>query len=519
MIDVVLRTPHEIRVFGGEELAEWRERVKTPVPGAKYTPQYRMKGPRRWDGYYRPGTFLRPIKNQEGRYWLLAGRGLLDRLRMSFPDARVNGYPPVPDLKYRAPDGLRDLQIQALDAIRRHHYIRIAYATNAGKGAVIGLAAEAAARMGHPALILCDEVEVFRALAGELEKWTGLEPGLVEAGAKYPPRIEHIDDCAIGLGGTCDCGAQLVVLAMVGTLYKRLIPPYAKDAKGKKTKKRELPGPEHVRWREWMAGFRMVLLDEADKATADTWQLVVDKATGTWWRAGFSGSFPEEGTSADWQLEELIGPVATRQVRNIELIERGISARPVVLLHPFRTGFVEPDEDVWRRMGGPERRQYVFEEAIMRNTARHAYIASMLDPNMQSAIIVNRVDHGHELARFIPNAVFLWGDAPKAEREEVLRAFQRGDLQTLIVTKILDRGSNRLGNAAGLIFASGEGSHRQTLQRIGRGLRRTDTKRWLYLMDIIDSGHPFLHKAARQRMALYHEQGFDVRMARSSASG
>ena len=75
---------------------------------------------------------------------------------------------------------------------------------------------------------------------------------------------------------------------------------------------------------------------------------------------------------------------------------------------------------------------------------------------------------------------------------------------------ILDRGTNRLGHAIDIIFASGEGSSRQSLQRIGRGLRRTGGKEFLRLLDVIDQGHRYLHVAAKKRITLYHAEGFEV---------
>jgi superfamily II DNA or RNA helicase len=74
----------------------------------------------------------------------------------------------------------------------------------------------------------------------------------------------------------------------------------------------------------------------------------------------------------------------------------------------------------------------------------------------------------------------------KEERISVLDDFQAGRVRVIVVTKILDRGTNRLGHTDDLIFASGEGSTTQTLQRIGRGLRRGGGKEFLRLVDIVD---------------------------------
>ena len=128
---------------------------------------------------------------------------------------------------------------------------------------------------------------------------------------------------------------------------------------------------------------------------------------------------------------------------------------------------------------------------------------------------MRRIDHGSALEDTIPGSCFIDGSASKKFRREVLDDFEAGKFPVLIVTKILDRGTNRLGHATDLIFASGEGSRRETLQRIGRGLRRGGGKKDLRLHDIIDRGHKYLHSSATKRVRLYDREGFDVEIVRS----
>lgn len=477
----------EVVITGPEALYQWRENHRLPVPGHEFTPQFRKK---RWDGTWAPGSFCR----QRGDVFdFRCSRGLLPRVVKDFggqlefnvaPDDQIDAF----CTHTTKVSLLRDYQLQALRTILKVGWGRVAFATNAGKGAVIALLARFAASQGHHVLICCDEKGVFDALEGEIITWNGITPGVVKSGVKSPP------------------WDSAVTLAMIPTLSRRLNADEDKD------------------WHRWMERQGMLLLDEADKADSASWRTVIDSAKNSAWRAGFSGTFPDE-LIYDLKFDELMGPVVLR-IPNSVLIERGISAKPEVEIHLYDcTAFVQslPKKDWWATPS-VGRRNLVYERAVIENQSRHNFIASLIVPDTPTAIVVNRVDHGHNLSLTIPGSVFLDGSVGDRERIEALEEFKRGEIKVLIITKILDRGTNRLGHAADLIFASGEGSTKQTLQRIGRGLRRADGKEYLRLVDIVDridtdgadrrikSAAAFLHSAVRRRLEVYNEEGFDIKL-------
>lgn len=459
-------------VTGGEELKEWRDSHRQQVPGARFIPQVQSG---QWDGYWSPGQWLR---RSGGGYVFRCGRGLLDMLIKQFPDAEVSDDgPSVPSIRTRKPDQLYPHQREALAAAYTHTWGRYALATNAGKGAIIALFAEAAAQAGGRVLILSDEIAVVDALQGEIAKWADCPIASVGAGVKEHP------------------GEAPITVAMVPTLTRRLADP---------------------EWREWLRGVTAVLLDEADKATSKSWGKVLAALPNTTYRYGFSGSFPDEGSIDDLKLEESIGPIIGR-VKNAELVKLEISAKPTVVLHAWQAGLPHMAWRDWKQMGPHERRQWVYDHAIINNAARHRYIQSILDPSVPNAIIVNRIEHGEQLAQTIEGSIFVDGSVTPAQRIKLLDKFKAGDFNILITTKILDRGSNRLGMVGNLIFAAGEGSTRQTLQRLGRGLRREDGKAEIILHDIIDAGHKYLESLAQRRIELYNEEGFPVRIATRAA--
>lgn len=478
---IVIEIPYASRIalWGPyPELRDWREPLARFRPGAQYTKAFQNGN---WDGKDRPGRF----KKIDGRWSLQLSRGWFDRVRASWPDAEVvygEHYRPDPlALALDVPDEFSDrydYQFRTLQLMQERRWGRIACATNAGKGAVMAVASRNAAARTRT-LVLADEISVYQALEGELAEWApDVDVGLVKAGVDDPPDAE-------------------VVLAMVQTTYGRLDDP---------------------EWRDYLADFGMVLADEADRATAKMWTTILDACPNSEYRFGFSGSFPEpevfeeeggeqlvEAEHAEGRLEGLLGPTLIR-VKNRTLVRRGISVKPIVELIPNRIPRVSVPDD----LEGPAARAYVYREAIHENRIRHEKVRSVLDEGLPNVVIVDKIAHGEALNEFIPDSVFLHGSHSDDERLEVMEAFRRGDFPVLIATRILDRGTNLLGHAVGIVIASGEGSHRQILQRVGRGLRKAEGKEFVYLRDIVDRGHRYLDKASRKRVRVYDDEGFEI---------
>lgn len=481
-------SPSKVILSGTEALAEWRQQRVLKVPGHEYHPAYKRG---HWDGTWTPGDWLR---GGDAATAMQVSRGLVRRIvedlggSIDFHTVDERALAQFCREWPRFKD-LRDYQARAFLKVLREGWGRVAFATNAGKGAIIA----ALARFIHDmtedrALILCDEVAVFDALLGELWEWGKLRPGLVRRGVTEPP-------------------TERVVLAMVPSLANRL---------GKRA------------WAKWLVKQAdMLLCDEADKCDAPTWVSILDKAKQSRWRVGFSGTFGRDLLS-ELKFDELLGPVVER-VTNAQMVARGVSAKPLIEIHAFdATPHMEALWRVrartWFSWTPTERRLTAYAHAVHECTARHALIASLVQPGVPTAVVVNRLAHGQALTAAIPGAVFLDGSSSETERLTMLHQFQEGQVSVLVVTKIFDRGTNRLGHAADLIFAAGEGSSTQILQRLGRGLRRAGGKEFLRLVDVVDrievvgasrmvkNAASFLHGAAERRLQTYAEQGFDVQL-------
>ena len=463
-------SPTRIKYIGPEVVA-WRKGHGIFIEGSQFSNAYKKK----WtDGMYYPGYKLVPNPTR-----LFLGAGLAQRLNQELNAGLVRIPPRLPVFDSSTPwETLRDYQREVLALIAMRHWGRVALATNAGKGAVIALFANAAANGGLRTLILCDEIAVFDALRDEVRLWGKIEPALIQAGyGDTPPEVP-------------------VTIAMQPSLY------------------RKVKGAEQKAWAEWLQSMDVLLVDEADRSLGDSWKKIFGWCENTHWRIGFSGTFAEPDTIAALKQEELYGPIL-HYVGNEELIDRKISAKPHVLFHqiehelPRRPATWYATRNEAGHMAGGAKRAWVYENTVWSSAARMALIRSLLDQEAINVVIVRSLVHGPAVAEAL-GAPFLSGSSRAKERTATLDALAAGDVRVLVTTSILDRGTNKLGMATNLIFASGEGSNTQTLQRVGRGLRRTGGKDYICVHDIMDTGHPYLDRQTRQRIKLYAAQNFET---------
>lgn len=124
------------------------------------------------------------------------------------------------------------------------------------------------------------------------------------------------------------------------------------------------------------------------------------------------------------------------------------------------------------------------------------------------AILVRTIEHGEELIKLIPDAVFLKGETPLKERMEVIKKFNNGEIKRIIGSSILNEGIS-ISNMKVLIMASSGKAISQTIQKIGRVLRITKEKTEGIFYDFIDIDNRFLEKQSKDRLRLYKKEGFN----------
>ena len=243
--------------------------------------------------------------------------------------------------------------------------------------------------------------------------------------------------------------------------------------------------------------YEMVIIDETHKATGEQYQDVL-KRMNCRYRFGFSATpFTKKDHLRDARTKAFLGDVIYK-LGAATLIEKKRLADPtihiVTINKPF--GFEDAKWIVAERRG------------IIYNKYRNQKIADIANSvNGSCLILLKNIAHGEELCKLIPDAIFLHGSVEVKEREKITARFEAGEKFTLIASTIFDEGID-IKSVMNVIIAGGGQSPIKAVQRVGRGLRTTATKKTVEIYDFYDQTNVILEKHSIERIHLYEEEGF-----------
>lgn len=199
----------------------------------------------------------------------------------------------------------------------------------------------------------------------------------------------------------------------------------------------------------------------------------------------------------DWMLEGGTGNILCK-VTNRELIDAGYLTECVVDM--FLTGKQPDIPKTW-----PE----CYDFGIITNRIRNDKIAQCFKTYPgPTLILVNKLGHGDLLAAKL-KIPFLSGKSTATERKQAIEDMKAGNLSGVIASTIWDEGID-IANIKTVILAGGGKSDIKNLQRLGRGLRLSEGKSQLKLVDFIDQSPAILANHSKLRKALWVEQGFKI---------
>jgi superfamily II DNA or RNA helicase len=128
-------------------------------------------------------------------------------------------------------------------------------------------------------------------------------------------------------------------------------------------------------------------------------------------------------------------------------------------------------------------------------------------------VLAVRIEHGHILEEMAKELFpelklkYIHGGSEDETREEVIKDLKSGKIDVAVATTILNEGVN-IPSLGAVINAAGGKSEIAVLQKIGRGLRVTDKKKVIYLVDFFDSSHRFLIEHFGERLTLYFDKNW-----------
>ncbi|KOX92354.1 helicase [Haloarcula rubripromontorii] len=159
-----------------------------------------------------------------------------------------------------------------------------------------------------------------------------------------------------------------------------------------------------------------------------------------------------------------------------KLFDEGYVAEPEVEIRLVPWGD-ETEQSEYSSTSGHDRRQ-----AAASNTGKIDEIRYALaeNPAAKALVFIEYLDQGEAISEAI-GAPFISGETPHARREKLFDEFRRGELDTLVVSRVGDEGID-LPDAELAIVASGlGGSRRQGAQRAGRTMRPAGNARMVIL--------------------------------------
>jgi len=257
---------------------------------------------------------------------------------------------------------------------------------------------------------------------------------------------------------------------------------------------------------QYMDYFDCVLLDEAHhlQMNDSTYATILSNMLAPI-RLGFTATVR---TNDEAQLisEGLLGPVIGKMTIE-EAAELKILARP-------KLRFIKSKCN----QAITELRKYqdVYAFGIINNQARNQQIAQVAkefyDKNETTLIFVTQIEHGNLIAEEIKKILgvivpFVQGNMPQEERTKIKNALIKKKIKIVLATTSWSEGVN-IQNLNSVIITSGGKSEIQTLQRVGRGLRKTEGKDIVTIVDFLDISHYLLTRQVAERLAIYSDMGW-----------
>jgi superfamily II DNA or RNA helicase len=257
---------------------------------------------------------------------------------------------------------------------------------------------------------------------------------------------------------------------------------------------------------DYMTYFDCVIVDEGHHVSSIDGNY--GRALGTLlapYRWAFTATKPVN-KEAEMALEGLIGPTVARLTIN-EAAKLNIIAKPKIKIIKLSEDF--RIRQLYRSY------EEVVEHGIVKNDERTDKIATIVKSNIHHKrvvlIMVNRIDHGNLIKSALMkkgvDIPFVNGATPSLERVKIKTKLIEKKLFGAICTTVWKEGVN-IPSLNMIVLAHLGKSEIVTLQNIGRGLRRTDDKDRVSIVDFFDSSHNYLIKHFGERICLYLDEGW-----------
>jgi superfamily II DNA or RNA helicase len=247
-----------------------------------------------------------------------------------------------------------------------------------------------------------------------------------------------------------------------------------------------------------------VIVDEAHALAASTFTTVMGVATNARYRIGLSGTPLARGDRKSSLVVGATGPVIYR-MRPEVLVEREVLARPTILM-----------ADCWQDELEDATWPTVYDRLVVHSARRNTLVVEAVRRSEKPALVfVQAVEHGQVLMRAFARAGiragYVHGAHTTEQREAAIAQLVEGRIDVLVCSVIFQEGVD-VPALRSVIIAAGGQSTIAAIQRVGRGLRKSEGKTSCMVWEVNDRGQRWLEAHARARRLAYQAEGYEVRV-------
>lgn len=255
--------------------------------------------------------------------------------------------------------------------------------------------------------------------------------------------------------------------------------------------------------REMVSAARLVILDEAQFAAANSIQCIVKNSQSGVHRFGFSGT-PWRSDGADILLTAAFGKNIC-DIKASDLIELGWLVEPKIAFRDI------PSNYKIKKNWADVKREYIVNNDT-RNTLIVDNTLKLLEMGRKPLLLFREIAHGNILESLLPPDVKyekVTGELSTAERDRIRADFSAGHIDLILASSVYDQGVD-LPALDALVLAGGGKSTSKALQRIGRVIRGAPGKKDALVLDTWDQSH-FVAKHSLTRYKAYrYEPRFKI---------
>lgn len=260
---------------------------------------------------------------------------------------------------------------------------------------------------------------------------------------------------------------------------------------------------------EYVKRSDMIIIDECDKASSDTYKYIFKYLYNGRRRYGFSGTpIDPDKPVEEYRMKSHLGNIIYKQDRRrLEELNRII---------PFTYRMMVMDGSI------RDARAYdiALNDFVFNNLALHNMIAGLCIKHKNSGsekngimILVDRDVLGENLKTVLSargiNTEFIHGKTSKSKNKEVIESFEKRDLDVLIGGKIASRGLDLKGGCEYLIDLTSGKLTSEFIQRVGRAVRVNKIGKSV-VYGMFYRCNKYLYGHSKKRMNIVIDMGYPV---------